>query len=450
MNQGIKRLVRRPRPSLRTVPVVRRVNVAPLTTSFPSGHAASAAAFASGVAVELPLAGPPLAALATAVGGSRVYVGVHYPVDVLVGAGIGAGVAQLTRRLWPVLPARADEVPPSADRRRLTPNPDGGGVVVVANPGAGSGRDDDLGERVSARLPRARIVQPDDGGQLDRVLEQAAADCEVLGVAGGDGSIAAAAEIAIGCSRPVLVLPAGTLNHLARDLRVQSADDAIDALAAGEAVGIDVATIDDRPFLNTAGFGAYAEMLATGERLKKRIGRWPGQLVAFTKTLLDAKPLDVEVDGRRRAVWMGFVGNCRHEPAGLGPSWRPRLDDGLLDVRLLLADLPRSRAKLMLAVLSGRLTSSAAYVEYSARELRVKSAHRKLRLARDGEHFDGPGSFVIRKLPKRLTVYARHQGAAAASGAQADDRRLARLAQASTRLRRTLSGTAPRSRRRRS
>src|SRR5215218_8062514 len=101
VNQGIKRVVRRPRPSLRNVPAVRRVRVAPLTTSFPSGHAASAAAFATGAAIELPPAGPPLAALAAAVGGSRVYVGVHYPLDVLVGAGVGATVARAVGRWWP-------------------------------------------------------------------------------------------------------------------------------------------------------------------------------------------------------------------------------------------------------------------------------------------------------------------------------------------------------------
>src|SRR3954469_20872490 len=89
VNQGIKRVVQRPRPDLRRVPVVRRVKVAPLTTSFPSGHAASAPALATGVASEFPPAGAPLAVLAAAVGASRVYVGVHYPLDVLVGAATG-------------------------------------------------------------------------------------------------------------------------------------------------------------------------------------------------------------------------------------------------------------------------------------------------------------------------------------------------------------------------
>src|SRR4051794_2929346 len=115
VNQGVKRVVRRPRPSLRKVPGVRRVAVGPLTTSFPSGHAASAAAFTAGVAAELSPVAPALALLAGAVGASRVYVGVHYPLDVVVGAFAGAAIGTATRRVWPVLPQRSDSVPPSDD-----------------------------------------------------------------------------------------------------------------------------------------------------------------------------------------------------------------------------------------------------------------------------------------------------------------------------------------------
>jgi membrane-associated phospholipid phosphatase len=71
----------------------------PRSSSFPSGHAASASAFATGAASAQPLLSAPLRALATLVGYSRVHTGVHYPADVLAGAFIGVSAAELTGHL---------------------------------------------------------------------------------------------------------------------------------------------------------------------------------------------------------------------------------------------------------------------------------------------------------------------------------------------------------------
>jgi membrane-associated phospholipid phosphatase len=93
---GLAKLsVRRVRPPLVVVPLVRRVHRAPVTTSFPSGHSASAAAFTVGVALEAPELAVPVGALAAGVAASRVWTGAHYPGDVVAGVALGtaAGLA---------------------------------------------------------------------------------------------------------------------------------------------------------------------------------------------------------------------------------------------------------------------------------------------------------------------------------------------------------------------
>ncbi|MGC9500303.1 phosphatase PAP2 family protein [Streptomyces sp. WG7] len=89
-----KRLVRRARPDREAARVtVDRYVPMPASASFPSGHTASAVAFATAVGVVLPAAAVPLGALAGAVGYSRVHTGVHYPGDVAAGAVLGIASA---------------------------------------------------------------------------------------------------------------------------------------------------------------------------------------------------------------------------------------------------------------------------------------------------------------------------------------------------------------------
>jgi membrane-associated phospholipid phosphatase len=79
---------RRPYRADYDVPLARQVTM-PHSTSFPSGHSASAFAFASAVATSWPAGGAPIRALATLVAYSRVHTGVHYPGDVVAGSFIG-------------------------------------------------------------------------------------------------------------------------------------------------------------------------------------------------------------------------------------------------------------------------------------------------------------------------------------------------------------------------
>lgn len=99
VNLAAKPLARRRRPDrgatgLRSVRHVRM----PGSTSFPSGHSASAFAFAEGVSATLPWVGVPLRLAAATVAYSRVHTGVHYPGDVVVGALIGMTVGEVAPR----------------------------------------------------------------------------------------------------------------------------------------------------------------------------------------------------------------------------------------------------------------------------------------------------------------------------------------------------------------
>ncbi|HEX9481279.1 MAG TPA: phosphatase PAP2 family protein [Solirubrobacteraceae bacterium] len=97
VNVGIKPFLHRGRPDRTAagVPGARRVRM-PASRSFPSGHAATAVAFASGAGRVMPVMSAPLHTAAALVAYSRVHVGVHYPGDALAGAVLGAVVADIT------------------------------------------------------------------------------------------------------------------------------------------------------------------------------------------------------------------------------------------------------------------------------------------------------------------------------------------------------------------
>jgi diacylglycerol kinase family enzyme len=326
-------------------------------------------------------------------------------VRILVGAGIGVA----TRWAWPVAAKEPAAVAPQRAWKGLAATPDGDGVGIVVNAGAGPTRSGSrqAGDDLRAALPAADVVVLDEPTGLSEALERmVGAGVRVLGIAGGDGSINTAAAVALRHRLPLVVVPAGTLNHLARDTGVETLDDAVAALRAGTAIEIDVARIGERPFLNTASFGSYVEIVDAREAWERHIGKWLALAAAVVRVLRHGRPVEVEIDGRRQRVWTAFVGNCRYLPAGMAPTWRERLDDGQLDVRVADASQPLSRTRLVLAVLTGRMHRSRVFRSWSTTTVTVRRADGPLRLARDGETFDGTDHVEITKNGERLVVYA--------------------------------------------
>ncbi|MEV0169943.1 phosphatase PAP2 family protein [Streptomyces sp. NPDC050803] len=397
-----KRSVRRPRPLLDPVPLVRQLKRQPITTSFPSGHSASAAAFVTGVALESPAWGAVVAPVAWSVALSRVYTGVHFPSDVLAGAALGACAAFAVRGM---VPTRAQLTPPARPRAEVPALPEGEGLVMVANTASGTS---DRVRTLLDVLPLAEVVEcaPD---QVGPELEKAAARARVLGVCGGDGTVNAAAEIALRHGLPLAVLPGGTLNHFAYDLGVEDVRDLTRALVRGHGVRVDVGRFrcaEQRGvFLNTCSLGVYPELVRERDRWSHRIGSWPAGVVAALRVLrTDRHPLEARLGGDARPLWLLFAGNGTYHRMGLTPGRRLDLADGVLDVRVVHGGR-RPAVRLLAAALAGPLTRSPAHAAVQVSRLHLTGVAPGALLAYDGEVTDVQGEVTLEKLPEALTVY---------------------------------------------
>src|SRR5262249_35663333 len=141
-----------------------------------------------------------------------------------------------------------------------------------------------------------------------------------VGAAGGDGTLSAAATVATDHDLVLVAVPSGTFNHLARDLGLDSPEDAIAAIRAGTAIRIALGVVTpkgeggndgdgERTFVNTLSFGGYTQVVDARERLQPRIGKWAALAVALARELPRIEPLALELDGRPAKVWLGWIGN---------------------------------------------------------------------------------------------------------------------------------------------
>jgi diacylglycerol kinase family enzyme len=123
-------------------------------------------------------------------------------------------------------------------------------------------------------------------------------------VAGGDGTIGIAAGVIAGTEVSLGILPAGTLNHLAKDLHVpRDLTEAARVAVSGDVITIDVGRAGERIFVNTSSLGAYVVYVRTRERLEPRLGYWLASLVASVRIMfrLGWFGVELEAESARRS-----------------------------------------------------------------------------------------------------------------------------------------------------
>jgi diacylglycerol kinase family enzyme len=232
-----------------------------------------------------------------------------------------------------------------------------------------------------------------------------------VGVAGGDGSLAAVAEVALEHDLPFACVPLGTRNHFAGDLGLDP-DDPLAALAAfgGEERRVDVGTVNERVFLNNVSLGLYASFVhdpsrKTRNRLVAALRLVPAALGRGRRPLA----LSFETSERReeRLALLALVANNDYggdNAAELGT--RERLDEGLLHLYVIEAVGRWTLLGLLAGAAWRGSAATEGFVEWASSRLRVESHRARLHAAVDGEPvvLESPLDFELRPRALRVLV----------------------------------------------
>ena len=283
------------------------------------------------------------------------------PIAILVLYGwkhlIWVAVLSVALALLAVVTARASLSTGGADTAMPTyPASPPKRAFIVMNPRSGDGKVARFGLKEKAKALGAQVAMLEGPEIVDvaALARKAVADgCDLLGVAGGDGTQALVAGIAAEHDLPFLVISAGTRNHFALDLGLNREDPStcLDALTDGEELRIDLGIIGDRTFVNNASFGAYAEVVENpAYRNDKRgttiqtLQMMPDLLKGHRGAHLTARADGTTIQGPKALL----VSNNPYETgdvAGLGR--RARLDTGTLGFIAVTVDSARQAVGLI-------------------------------------------------------------------------------------------------------
>ena len=295
------------------------------------------------------------------------------------------------------------------DAAARTPVPAAAHPVLIVNPKSGDGKAErtNLVDRAAERGIRTIVLHP--GDDLLALADDAIRDgADVVGMAGGDGSQALVASVAMRRGIPHVVVPAGTRNHFALDLGLDRDDvvGALDAFTDGVERRIDLAQVNDRIFVNNASLGVYAKIVQSAEyRGAKRqtAARMLPDLVGP-----DAAPLDLRFsgpDGRfHHTAQVVLVSNGPYELERMqGRGTRERLDLGQLGVAALQVDSAVDASRLVAAQAVGRLAAAPGWLEWTTPRFRIDS-DQPVEIGVDGEALRMDPPLDFESLPGALRV----------------------------------------------
>jgi len=288
-------------------------------------------------------------------------------------------------------------------------------IEVIVNSGSGSGHEEGIEQTLADAFKSAgvdaRISVAQTGSEVITLAERAArGDADVVVAGGGDGTISAVAAVIINTNKSLGVLPFGTMNHFAKDLRIPlDLAGAVATIAAGHQTQVDVGEVNGHVFINNSSLGLYPIIIHKRQK-QQRLGwgKWPAYIWAAVGVLRRYPFLNVrvsvdnaELNSRTPFV---FIGNNKYEMETLNIGSRAHLDSGELSLYMTNRTGRLGLVRLALRALLRGLRQEKDFVALCTKEIWIETRHRHVRVALDGEVVRIVPPLNYRAQPKALRV----------------------------------------------
>lgn len=231
------------------------------------------------------------------------------------------------------------------------------------------------------------------GTELRGEAETAAASAaDVVIAGGGDGTLSKVACALAGKQMPLGILPLGTLNHFARDLRIPlDLAGAADVIAAGHIGNVDVGEVNGRVFINNSSLGLYPRVVLEREahRRRLRLSKWTALALAALRVFRRFPTIQVRLQiGEQDMLRMSplvFIGNNAYQLDLFNIGRRACVDRGELSLYIATAHSRWGILKLTFRALVGGLEQTRDFELFCLSSCSIETRRHRLHVAVDGE-----------------------------------------------------------------
>ena len=281
--------------------------------------------------------------------------------------------------------------------------------VLIMNPKSGGGKVEKFDVVQECHRRGIEPIVLERGDDLVQLAEDAIArGADVVGMAGGDGSQALVATVAVRHNVAHVVVPAGTRNHFALDLGLDRNDvvGALEAYSDGVEERIDLATVNGRTFVNNASLGLYAKIVQSPEYRDAKRQTAAAMLPEMIGP--DAVPLDLRFTGPDGTSYpsahMILVSNNPYQLASLaGLGTRARMDLGVLGVAAARIANARDAGRFVALEAAGQIRRFPGWLEWTTSRFQVDSGG-PVEIGVDGEAIQIDPPLVFESRPGVLRV----------------------------------------------